>query len=65
MMSLYGHYRQADRNRDVLTVQTEMVKDVPTIVTAVVEDLYAYNSDLKNFHPNAITPFDNMMNVDI
>ncbi|MGC2408388.1 MAG: peptide ABC transporter substrate-binding protein [Candidatus Cybelea sp.] len=65
MMSLYGHYRQADRNRDVLTVQTELVKDAPTIVTAIAEDIYAYNSDLKNFHPNAITPFDNMMNVDI
>ena len=35
------------------------------MVTAIAEDIYAYNSDLKDFHPNAITPFDNMMNVDI
>jgi peptide/nickel transport system substrate-binding protein len=29
------------------------------------EDLFAYNKDLKNYDPNTITPFDNMMNVDI
>lgn len=65
MTALYGHYEQAARNKDVLTVQTELVKDVPTIVTAIAEDIYAYNKDLKNFHPNAVTPFDNMMDVDI
>ena len=31
----------------------------------IAEDIYAYNCDLKNFHPNALTPFDNMMDVDI
>jgi hypothetical protein len=43
----------------------EFVKDVPSIVAAVREDLFAYNPDLKNYDPNNITPFDNMMNVDI
>jgi hypothetical protein len=42
-----------------------LVKDTPTVITAIGEDVYAYNSDLKNFHPGAITPFDNMMDVDI
>ncbi|HEY6449378.1 MAG TPA: peptide ABC transporter substrate-binding protein [Candidatus Cybelea sp.] len=65
MMSLYGHYAQEQRNGDVLVVQREFVTDVPSIVTAISEDIYAYNTDLKNFHPNAITPFDNMLNVDI
>ena len=65
MSALYGHYQQSQRNGDVLIVQQELVKDAPTIVTAIGEDVYAYNSDLKNFHPSAITPFDNMMNVDI
>jgi peptide/nickel transport system substrate-binding protein len=65
MMALYGHYDQAQRNGDVAIVQREFVHDVPSIVTSIAEDIYAYNSDLKNFHPNDVTPFDNMMNVDI
>ncbi len=65
MTALYGHYGQAERNNDVLTVQTEFVKDAPSIVSGVAEDIYGYNKDLKNFHPNSVTPFDNMMNVDI
>jgi hypothetical protein len=27
--------------------------------------MFAYNKDLKNYHPNNITPLDNMMEVDI
>lgn len=65
MRALYAHYDQAERNKDVYVVQSELVKDVPTIITGLAEDIYAYNKDLKNFHPNAITPFDNMMDVDI
>jgi peptide/nickel transport system substrate-binding protein len=65
MDALYAHFDQAQRNKDVLVVQQELVKDVPTIVTSLREDLIAYNKDLKNFHPNNITPFDNMMDVDI
>ncbi|HXO16547.1 MAG TPA: peptide ABC transporter substrate-binding protein [Candidatus Dormibacteraeota bacterium] len=65
MTALYGHYGQVERNNDVLTVQTEFVKDAPSIVTGLAEDIYGYNKDLKNFHPNSVTPFDNMMNVDI
>jgi peptide/nickel transport system substrate-binding protein len=65
MMALYGHYNQAQRNGDVSIVMHELVKDAPTIITGIAEDIFAYNSDLKNFHPSAITPFDNMMDVDI
>jgi peptide/nickel transport system substrate-binding protein len=65
MDALFTHYDQAQRNADVLTVQREFVKDVPSFVTSLREDIYAYNKDLKNFDPNAITPFDNVMNVDI
>ena len=65
MDALYGHFDQAQRNKDVLIVQQEFVKDVPSVVTSLREDLIAYNKDLKNFHPNAITPFDSMMDVDI
>jgi peptide/nickel transport system substrate-binding protein len=46
-------------------VQEQIVKDVATIVMTLREDMYAFNDDLQNFHPNAVTPFDDMMNVDI
>ena len=65
MNSLYRHYEQPQRNEDVKTFVREFVQDVPVIVTSEREDIYAYNKDLKNFHPNGVTPFDNMMDVDI
>jgi peptide/nickel transport system substrate-binding protein len=65
MDALFGHYQQPQRNADVLIVEQELTREVPTMVTSLREDIYAYNSDLKNFHPNALTPFDNMLNVDI
>ncbi len=65
MDALYSHFDQAQRNEDVLIVQQEFVKDVPSVVSSLREDLIAYNKDLKGFHPNNITPFDNFMNVDI
>ena len=65
MDALFAHYDQTQRNGDVLVVEQELVKDVPTIVNFLREDIFAYNRDLKNFHPSSVTPFDNMMNVDI
>ncbi len=65
MDALFGHYDQVRRNADLLVVQQEFIKDVPEIVMSLREDIFAHNSDLKNFHPNAITPFDDMLNVDI
>jgi peptide/nickel transport system substrate-binding protein len=65
MDALSNDYEQGERNRDVKIAMQEFVKDVPSIVAAVREDLFAYNPDLKNYDPNNITPFDNMMNVDI
>ncbi|MDB5040157.1 MAG: extracellular solute-binding protein family 5, partial [Candidatus Eremiobacteraeota bacterium] len=46
-------------------VQERLVRDVPTIVTDVREDLYAYNDDLHGFHPNQVTPFDDLVDADI
>jgi peptide/nickel transport system substrate-binding protein len=56
-------YSRQKRDNDVL--QEQLVADAPTVVTAVNEDLYAYNSDLKGFHPNQVSQFDDIMNVDI
>ena len=53
------------RKRYVDIVQEELDKDVPTYVLNINEDLFTYNTDLKNFHPNAVSSFDDFMNVDI
>ncbi|MBV8491772.1 MAG: peptide ABC transporter substrate-binding protein [Candidatus Eremiobacteraeota bacterium] len=65
MNALNSHYEQAQRTADVRTAMEAFVRDVPSIVSDLRVDLFAYNADLKNYHPNNITPFDNMMDVDI
>ncbi len=37
----------------------------PTIVTFVIRDIFAYSRAMTGFHPNALSPFDDFMNVDI
>jgi peptide/nickel transport system substrate-binding protein len=46
-------------------IQEQLQSDVPTIVLGIADAILAYNSDLQNFHPNHVDPFDNFMNVDI
>jgi peptide/nickel transport system substrate-binding protein len=65
MDAFYTHYNQADRNKDDAVVQEQMFKDVPTVVMTGRENIYAVNRDLRNFKPNAGSPFDNFMDVDI
>jgi peptide/nickel transport system substrate-binding protein len=65
MDALLGHYEQSERTADLKVMNREFVKDVPSIVSFLRVDLFAYNKDLKNYHPNNLTPFDNMMDVDI
>lgn len=65
MDALLGHYDLAERRADLAVFMREFVKDTPSIVTSLRVDLFAYNRDLKNYHPNTVTPFDNMMEVDI
>lgn len=62
---LYGHFDQTRRNADDRILFERLDATVPTVVTSGREDIYAFNSDLVNFKPNAVTPFDAMMNVDI
>jgi peptide/nickel transport system substrate-binding protein len=65
MDALVGHYDQSERTADLRILTREFVNDTPSIVSYLHVDLFAYNKDLKNYHPNNLTPFDNMMNVDI
>ncbi|MDP9111372.1 MAG: peptide ABC transporter substrate-binding protein [Candidatus Eremiobacteraeota bacterium] len=65
MDALLGHYDQSERSADLKITMREFVKEVPSIVAFMRVDLFAYNKDLKNYRPNNLTPFDNMMDVDI
>jgi peptide/nickel transport system substrate-binding protein len=65
MHALYAHYTQPERTADVRVVMEQLIADVPTIVMQMREDMFAFNSDLKGYHPNSVTPFDNMLDVDI
>jgi ABC-type transport system substrate-binding protein len=39
--------------------------DVPVIVTVGREDLFGVSNAVKNFHPHAAAPFDDMLKVDV
>lgn len=65
MQAVLGDYDQAQRNADVQQVMRAFIDDAPSIVTQMREDLFASNTDLQNYRPNTVTPFDNLMGVDI
>ena len=56
---------KSERTADDKALMQAFIADVPSIVSYLRIDLFAYNTDLKNYHPNNLTPFDNMMDVDI
>ena len=58
-------YSPEGQTRDLNKANKILAGDVPTILVYSREELYAYNRDLKNFHPNNASFFDDMMNVDI
>jgi len=58
-------YSEAARKPIVTNAVKQIIADVPYEVLYVSEDVHAYNSDLKNWHPNNTTPFDDFLNVDI
>ncbi len=46
-------------------IQEQIYRDVPVIVLDTRRDIYAYNDDLVNWHPNPLAPFDDVLDVDI
>jgi len=58
-------YDQTYRKKELDIVQQAVYEQVPTVVLDVRQWLSGYNNDLRNWHPNAVAPFDDMMNVDI
>ncbi|HEX8807216.1 MAG TPA: ABC transporter substrate-binding protein, partial [Candidatus Aquilonibacter sp.] len=65
MHALFTHYDQAQRNADDRIVQEALAQDRPQFTLLGTEEIYIYNKDLKNFHPNDITPFDGALVWDI
>jgi len=58
-------YDFAVRKAAIDAVQRAVYDQVPTIVVDERKQLAAYNADLRNWHPNSVAPFDDMLNVDI
>ena len=65
MQRFITEYDAQRRAADDAVVSTALAHDVPTIVIDIRDLIAAYNRDLKNWHPNVIAPFDDMLNVDI
>lgn len=58
-------YEPAAQQQAARFFQEQLVRDVPTVVTDAREDLFSYNDDLHGFHPNQVTPFDDLVDADI
>ncbi len=58
-------YSEEARKPIVAAAEKLIDEDVPYEVLYINEDIHAYNADLKNWHPNNTTPFDDFLNVDI
>jgi len=61
-LSTYDDARQRAESR---FIQTRLVRDAPMVVLDAREDGYAFNDDLRGFKPNQVTPFDDLVDVDI
>lgn len=58
-------YDEAGRKAADTAAIKRITQVVPYFVLYIQQDVHAYNSALTGFHPNSVTPFDDMMNVDI
>jgi hypothetical protein len=65
MNAFKTQYDERKRQPDANFIQRQFAADAPIIVLWFNEDLFAYNTDLRGFHPNQISAFDDFMNVDI
>jgi peptide/nickel transport system substrate-binding protein len=62
---MHATYDEDRYKADLSKVLHTVAADVPVIVQSGRENIFGFNKDLKNFHPNNVTVFDDMMNVDI
>lgn len=65
IVDVENSYDDALRRKLFAHVQEKIVTDVPTIMLYVWRGGYAYNKNVKGLQPPILTPFDDMMNVDV
>jgi ABC-type transport system substrate-binding protein len=65
LVDVESSYDEALRRKLFAKVQQKIVADVPTIILYVWRGGYAYNRHVRNLQPPILTPFDDMMNVDV
>jgi peptide/nickel transport system substrate-binding protein len=58
-------YDEAVRKKIAQAYQEKLVDDAAFVSLPSEFQLFAFNSDLKNYKPPLVSPFDNMMDVDI
>ncbi|WP_317996791.1 peptide ABC transporter substrate-binding protein [Vulcanimicrobium alpinum] len=65
LTALKETYDEKQRKALVARITRRVSELVPYFVLWIFEDVHVFNRDLAGFHPNATTPFDDFMNVDI
>jgi peptide/nickel transport system substrate-binding protein len=65
MHALFSHYDQTQRNADDKILFDALAHDRPQFTLMGVDEVYIFNKDLQNFHPNDVTPFDGALVWDI
>jgi peptide/nickel transport system substrate-binding protein len=65
MSGFESEYDLAQQKPYAYRLTDRLAEQVPQVVLGIRDAIFAYNSDLKNFHPNAVAAFDDMMEVDI
>ena len=65
MRRFIATYDLAEQRAASRVLQDALYRDVPTIVLDAREDVYAFNDDLRDFHPNQVTAFDDLVDADI
>jgi peptide/nickel transport system substrate-binding protein len=56
---------EAVQKQSLQEIQAILAHDTPSIVLFSRQDVFAHNSDLKNFRPNQVSVFDDVMDMDI
>lgn len=60
-----GSYDENVQREALADAQRRIVADAPTVVMYARRDVFAFNDDLHGFHPNQVTPFDDLVDADI
>ena len=58
-------YDEPARKQVIAQLDARLDELVPYVVLFIREDIHGANSDLTGWHPNAVSPFDDAMNLDI